>query len=166
MVTSQPQLVVNAAGQTLDRLTVPPPHWRSRADHAVDHHPQKRQKEPPADVFQPAAAAPVPPKEQRDNSQGSLTASVYTTRELVSWLAGLARAQYLLGRRLAVGRICLRLSLSPLSSPGRGGKWPKDTWCSELVGKPFQEVKETLLQQDRNILKQIDPSDLQILIFK
>lgn len=166
MVTSQPQLVVNAAGQTLDRLTVPPSHWWSRAVHAVDHHPQKRQKAPPADVFQPAAAAPVPRKEQRDNNRGSLTASVYTTRELVSWLGGLARAQYLLGRRLAVGRTCLRPSPSPLSSPGHGGKWLKDTWCSEFVGKPFREVKETLLQQDRNILKQIDPSDLQILIFK
>lgn len=90
MVTSQPQLVVNAAGQTLDRLTVPPSHWWSRAVHAVDHHPQERQKASPADVFHPSAAAPVPPKEQRDNDRGSLAASVYTTRELAkpAWRAG------------------------------------------------------------------------------
>lgn len=53
----------------MDRLTVPPSHWWSRAVHAVDHHPQKRQKAPAADVFQLSAAAPVPPKEQRDNDQ-------------------------------------------------------------------------------------------------
>ncbi|KAK4826515.1 hypothetical protein QYF61_010012 [Mycteria americana] len=82
LVTSQPPLMVNAAGQTLDRLTVPPSHWWSRPVHTVDHHPQKRQKAPPADVFQPSTAAPVPPKEQRDNDRGSLAASIYTTREL------------------------------------------------------------------------------------
>lgn len=45
----------------------------------------------------------------------------------------------------------------------------KDRARSGLVGKPshFQEVKETSLLQDRNILKQTNELiDLQILIFK
>jgi len=57
VVPSQPQLVVNAAAQTLDRLMVPASHQWRRAVHAVDHHPQNRQKAPLSVIFQPAAAA-------------------------------------------------------------------------------------------------------------
>lgn len=63
-------------------------------------------------------------KGTRENDWLSLSASIYNTSELISWLGGLARARYLLSGRAAAGRTCLRPSFSALSSTGLEG----DSW--------------------------------------
>lgn len=81
------------------------------------------------------SSSPVPSKEQRGNDRASPTASAHTTGELVSQPGGLARAQELLGRRVAADRTCLRLRLSPPSFSGLGGKCLKDKGYSVSVAE-------------------------------
>lgn len=68
------------------------------------------------------SSSPVPSKEHRDNDWGSPTANFHTTRELVRQLGGLARAQELVGRRVAADRTWLRLCLLPSPSLAQEGK--------------------------------------------